>query len=80
MNTPNKIDSSPIEEKREQGYTITIGHERIRVISVFIGTKSASKAIYDAAVKKFFTMLKKICRGTANIVMSIFSACCRKLS
>ena len=52
MNTPNENHSSPIEEKNEQGYTITIGHDRIRVINIYVGTKSASKAIYDAAIKK----------------------------
>lgn len=52
MNTPNENYSSPIEEKSERGYIVTIGRERIRVVSVYIGTKSASKAICDAAVKK----------------------------
>ena len=52
MNTPNKNHSLPIEEKSNQGYIVTIGRERIRVVNVFVGTKSASKAIYDAAVKK----------------------------
>lgn len=52
MNTPNENHSSPIEEKNERGYIIAIGHNRIRVISIYSGTKSASKAIYDAAVKK----------------------------
>jgi len=52
MNTPNENHDFSIEEKQDQGYVITIGRERIRVISVFVGTKSASEAIYDAAVKK----------------------------
>ena len=52
MNTPNENYSFPIEEKSERGYIVTIGRERIRVVSVCIGTKSASKAICDAAVKK----------------------------
>ena len=52
MNTSNGNHSSPIEEKRKQSYITTIGRERIRVVSVFIGTKSASEAICDAAVKK----------------------------
>lgn len=52
MNTPNENHVVPIEERQNQGYVITIGRERIRVISVFVGAKSASEAIYDAAVKK----------------------------
>lgn len=52
MNNLKANHSSPTNEKRKQGYTITIGHDRVRVISVFIGTKSASKAICDAAIKK----------------------------
>ena len=46
MNTPNENYSVPIEEKSKQGYIVTIGRERIRVVNVFVGTKSASKAIY----------------------------------
>ena len=52
MNTSNENHSSPIEERREQSYITTIGHERIRVVSVFVGTKYASEAICDAAIKK----------------------------
>ena len=52
MNTPNENYSVPIEEKSKQGYIVTIGRELIRVVNVFVGNKSASKAIYDAAVKK----------------------------
>lgn len=52
MNTSNENYSSPIEEKSERGYIVTIGREHIRVVSIFCGTKSASKAICDAAVKK----------------------------
>lgn len=52
MNTPNENNSSPIEEKSERGYIVTIGRDRFRVINIYVGTKSASKAIYDAAVKK----------------------------
>ena len=52
MNISDENHSSPIEEKNERGYIITIGRERIRVVSIYIGTKSASKAICDAAVKK----------------------------
>ena len=74
MNTSNKTHSfSPIEERREKSYITTIGRELIREVSIFIGRKSASKAIYDAAVKK-------ICRRTASIVMSIFDAYCWMLS
>ena len=43
---------SPIEEKQEESYITTVGRERIRVVNIFIGSKSASKAIYDAAIKK----------------------------
>ena len=35
-----------------KGYLVTIGRDIIRVISVFSGTKTASEAIHDAAVKK----------------------------
>lgn len=50
MNTFN--ENSSIDRQQERGYTIKIGHDRIRVISVFIGSKSASEAIFDAAIKK----------------------------
>ncbi len=36
----------------EQGYRLKIGRDVIRVISVFNGTKTASRAIHEAAVKK----------------------------
>ena len=36
----------------ERGYRLTIGRDVIRVISVFNGTKTASEAIHEAAVKK----------------------------
>ena len=36
----------------EKGYRVKIGRDIFRVVSVFSGTKTASKAIYDAAVKK----------------------------
>ena len=36
----------------EKGYRVTIGRDVIRVISVFSGTKTASQAIHEAAVKK----------------------------
>lgn len=51
MNSLEVTNSSPIDEKREQGYTITVGKDHIRG-QRFIGTRSASKAIYDAAIKK----------------------------
>ena len=51
MNTPNENNSSPIEEKSERGYIVTIGRDRFRVINIYVGTKSANKAIYDEAVK-----------------------------
>ena len=52
MNNPNENNSSPIEEKSKRGYIVTIGRDHFRVINIYVGTKSASKAIYDAAVKK----------------------------
>ena len=52
MNTSNENHSFPIEEKSERGYIVTIGRDRFRVINIYVGTKSASKAIYDAAVKR----------------------------
>ncbi len=52
MNNFKANNSSPINKTQGQSYTITIGHERSRVVSVFIGTKSASEAICDAAIKK----------------------------
>ena len=52
MNNLKADHSSPANEKRKQGYTITIGNDHIRVISVFVGTKPASKAVCDAAIKK----------------------------
>ena len=52
MNILNENNSSPIDEKSERGYIVTIGRNRFRVINIYVGTKSASKAIYDAAVKK----------------------------
>lgn len=52
MNSLEVTNSSPIDEKRDQGYTITVGKDHIQVVSVFIGTKSASEAICDAVIKK----------------------------
>jgi hypothetical protein len=39
-------------EPSEQGYQLTIGRDTIRVVSVFSGTRTASEAIHEAAVKK----------------------------
>lgn len=36
----------------EKGYRLSIGRNIIRVVSVFNGTKTASEAIHEAAVKK----------------------------
>ena len=36
----------------KKGYQVTIGRDTIRVVSVFSGTKTASEAIHEAAVKK----------------------------
>ena len=36
----------------KKGYRVTIGRDTIRVVSVFSGTKTASEAIHEAAVKK----------------------------
>jgi hypothetical protein len=39
-------------EPSEQGYQLTIGRDTIRVVSVFSGTRTASEAIHEAAIKK----------------------------
>lgn len=39
-------------EQTEQGYCLKIGRDIIHVVSVFTGTKTASEAIHEAAVKK----------------------------
>ena len=41
-----------IHTNTEQGYQLKIGRDIIHVVSVFSGTKTASEAIYEAAVKK----------------------------
>ena len=48
--TPNTGVTNRTET--EKGYLVKIGRDVIRVVSVFSGTKTASEAIYDAAVKK----------------------------
>lgn len=52
MDTVTKGLKAPAEELPEQGYQLTIGRDTIRVVSVFSGTKTASEAIHEAAVKK----------------------------
>ncbi len=52
METILKEPSSPAKTDAEQGYRLTIGRDIIRVVSVFNGTKTASEAIHEAAVKK----------------------------
>lgn len=41
-----------VENPAEQGYRLKIGRDIIHVVSVFSGTKTASEAIHEAAVKK----------------------------
>lgn len=48
--TPN--EGIPNMPNTERGYRLTIGRDTIRVVSVFSGTKTASEAIHEAAVKK----------------------------
>ncbi len=48
----NERAKSPAVEPSEQGYQLTIGRDTIRVVSVFSGTRTASEAIHEAAVKK----------------------------
>lgn len=52
MDTITKEPKSPAVEPSEQGYQLTIGRDTIRVVSVFSGTRTASEAIHEAAVKK----------------------------
>lgn len=52
MDTVIKEPAIPVMEPSEQGYQLTIGRDTIRVVSVFSGTKTASEAIHEAAVKK----------------------------
>lgn len=48
--TRNEAVSNAAEP--EKGYRLTIGRSIIRVVSVFNGTKTASEAIHEAAMKK----------------------------
>ncbi len=52
MDTITKEPKAPAVEPSEQGYQLTIGRDTIRVVSVFSGTRTASEAIHEAAVKK----------------------------
>ena len=52
MEPISKEPMSSAKADAEQGYRLTIGRDVIRVISVFSGTKTASEAIHEAAVKK----------------------------
>lgn len=52
MDIVTKEPRVPTLEPSEQGYQLTIGRDTIRVVSVFSGTKTASEAIHEAAVKK----------------------------
>ncbi len=52
MDTVTKEPKAPASEMSEEGYQLTIGRETIRVVSVFSGTRTASEAIHEAAVKK----------------------------
>ena len=52
METMTKDTAIPDMAVPEKGYRLKIGRDVIRVISVFNGTKTASKAIHEAAVKK----------------------------
>ena len=52
MDTATKEPKSPAVEPSGQGYQLTIGRDTIRVVSVFSGTRTASEAIHEAAVKK----------------------------
>ena len=52
METTTKDMVTPDTAVMEKGYRLKIGRDVIRVVSVFNGTKTASKAIHEAAVKK----------------------------
>lgn len=51
MDTATREPKAPVEPPK-QGYQLTIGRDTIRVVSVFCGTRTASEAIHEAAVKK----------------------------
>ena len=52
MDTVMKEPKAAAVEPSMEGYQLTIGRDTIRVVSVFSGTKTASEAIHEAAVKK----------------------------
>lgn len=52
MDTMTKDMAIPAATAIETGYRLTVGRNVIRVVSVFNGTKTASEAIHEAAVKK----------------------------
>lgn len=52
INAITRNESAPGTVEMERGYQLTIGRDIIRVVSVFSGTKTASEAIHEAAVKK----------------------------
>lgn len=52
MDIVTKEPRVPTLEPSEQGYQLTIGRDTIWVVSVFSGTRTASEAIHEAAVKK----------------------------
>ena len=52
MDTVMKEPKAAAVEPSREGYQLTIGRDTIRVVSVFSGTKTASEAIHEAAVKK----------------------------
>ena len=52
METMTKDMVAPDAAVTEKGYRLKIGRDVISVVSVFNGTKTASKAIHEAAVKK----------------------------
>lgn len=52
MDAVTKDAVIPDTTDQETGYRLKIGRDVIRVVSVFNGTKTASKAIHEAAVKK----------------------------
>ncbi len=69
MDTATKEPKSPAVEPSEQGYQLTIGRDTIRVVSVFSGTRTASEAIHEAAVKKNPLRHKQL-KFVCNIVRS----------
>ncbi|MCI8870258.1 MAG: hypothetical protein HFF39_06945 [Lawsonibacter sp.] len=71
MDTVTKEPKAAAVEPSEKGYQLTIGRDTIRVVSVFSGTKTASEAIYEAAVKKRVSTHKEhfdISEGSNSLV------------